>query len=58
MVALNAGKQIQYVGAGRPVVFDSCRNSTAAFELVGYAIDGSSPQLDIISAADIARLST
>ena len=30
--ALAAGKQIQYVGAGGPIVFDQWHNSTGAFE--------------------------
>jgi hypothetical protein len=31
-------------------------NSSRAFELVGYAANGSTPQLDTVSAADIAKL--
>ena len=30
--ALAAGKQIQYVGAGGPIVFNRWHNSTGAFE--------------------------
>ena len=56
MDALNAGKKIFYVGAGGPVAFDRYHNSTGAFELVGYGADGSNPQLDVISAADIGKL--
>lgn len=53
--ALAAGKTINYVGAGGPISFDTYQNSTGAFELVGYASNGSNPQLDIVSAADIAK---
>jgi ABC-type branched-subunit amino acid transport system substrate-binding protein len=56
MDAIAAGHAINYVGAGGPISFDKYRNSTGAFELVGYAKDGSNPQLDVVSAADIARL--
>ncbi len=55
MDALAAGKTIRYVGAGGPIVFDKYHNSSGAFELVGYAPDGSNPQLDVVSAADIAK---
>jgi hypothetical protein len=53
--ALAAHKTIQYVGAGGPVVFDRYRNSTGAFELVGYAPDGTYPHLDTVSAADVEK---
>ena len=56
MVALKSGQKIRYAGAGGPIVFDSYRNSGGPFELVGYAADGSNPQLAVISAAEIARL--
>lgn len=56
MDALAAGKTIHYVGAGGPIVLDQYHNSSGAFELVGYAADGSTPHLDTVSAADIARL--
>jgi hypothetical protein len=56
MDAIAAGKKINYVGAGGPIAFDQYHNSTGAFELVGYASNGSNPQLDIVSAADIAKL--
>jgi ABC-type branched-subunit amino acid transport system substrate-binding protein len=55
MDALAAGKTINYVGAGGPISFDTYQNSTGAFELVGFASNGSNPQLDIVSAADIAK---
>src|SRR5438270_5778025 len=53
--ALAAGKKIHYVGAGGPIVLDKFHNSSGAFEIDGYAPDGPNPQLDIISAADIAK---
>jgi branched-chain amino acid transport system substrate-binding protein len=56
MDALAAGKTIHYVGAGGPIVLDQYHNSSGAFELVGYAANGSTPQLDTVSAADIAKL--
>jgi branched-chain amino acid transport system substrate-binding protein len=55
MDALAAGNTIHYVGAGGPIVLDKYHNSSGAFELVGYAADGSNPQLDVVSAADIAK---
>jgi hypothetical protein len=56
MDAIAAGKTINYVGAGGPVAFDQYQNSTGAFELIGYAANGTNPQLAIVSAEDIARL--
>jgi branched-chain amino acid transport system substrate-binding protein len=56
MDALAAGKTIHYVGAGGPIVLDQYHNSSGAFELVGYAPNGSTPQLDTVSAAEIAKL--
>jgi hypothetical protein len=58
MDALAAGKKIKYVGAGGPIALDRYHNSTGAFQLVGYAPDGSNPTLDIVSAADIAKFRT
>jgi ABC-type branched-subunit amino acid transport system substrate-binding protein len=55
MDALAAGKKIHYVGAGGPIVLDKYHNSSGAFELIGYAVDGSNPHLDVVSAADIAK---
>jgi ABC-type branched-subunit amino acid transport system substrate-binding protein len=55
MDALAAGKTIHYVGAGGPISLDKYHNSSGAFELVGYSADGSNPQLDVVSAADIAK---
>jgi branched-chain amino acid transport system substrate-binding protein len=56
MDALAAGKTIRYVGAGGPIVLDQYHNASGAFELVGYVASGSPPQLDTVSAADIAKL--
>jgi branched-chain amino acid transport system substrate-binding protein len=56
MDALVAGKTIRYVGAGGPIVLDQFHNASGAFELVGYAANGAPPQLDTVSAADIAKL--
>ena len=54
--ALAAGKKIHYVGAGGPIALDKYHNSNGAFEIVGYsASDNSNPQLDVVSAADIAK---
>lgn len=56
MDALAAGKTIRYVGAGGPIVLDQYHNSSGAFELVGYAANGTNALLDTVSAAEIARL--
>jgi ABC-type branched-subunit amino acid transport system substrate-binding protein len=56
MDAIAAGHKINYVGAGGPISFDQYRNSTGAFELVGYAPDGSNPHLDVVTASEIAKL--
>jgi ABC-type branched-subunit amino acid transport system substrate-binding protein len=56
MDAIAAGKSINYVGAGGPVAFDQYQNSTGAFELIGYAANGTNPQLAVVSAEDIAKL--
>jgi len=54
--ALQAGKTIRYVGAGGPIVLDQYHNASGAFEIVGYAANGQTRQLDTVSAADIAKL--
>jgi ABC-type branched-subunit amino acid transport system substrate-binding protein len=56
MAAIAAGKTINYVGAGGPIAFDQYQNSTGAFELIGYAANGTNPQLAVVSASDIAKL--
>jgi hypothetical protein len=53
--ALAAGKKIRYVGAGGTISLDTYHNSNGAFALVGYAPDGTNPQLDVVSAADITK---
>jgi branched-chain amino acid transport system substrate-binding protein len=54
--ALQAGKQIQYVGAGGPIVFNRWHNSTGAFEAARYE-HGSLVLVGSVSAAQIAALS-
>jgi len=56
--ALAAGKTIHYVGAGGPISMDAYHNSSGAFELVGYTAGGDFPQVDTVSAADIAKYKT
>jgi len=54
--ALRAGKQIQYVGAGGPIVFNRWHNSTGAFEAARYE-HGNIVLVGSVSAAQIAALS-
>jgi len=54
--ALAAGKQIQYVGAGGPIVFNQWHNSTGAFEAAKY-VSGNVSLVGAISAAQIAAIS-
>jgi branched-chain amino acid transport system substrate-binding protein len=54
--ALKAGKQIQYVGAGGPIVFNRWHNSTGAFEAAKY-VNGKLVLTGSVSAAQIAALS-
>ena len=54
--ALKAGKQIQYVGAGGPIVFNQWHNSTGAFEAAKY-VKGNPVLVGSVSAAQIAALS-
>jgi ABC-type branched-subunit amino acid transport system substrate-binding protein len=54
--ALKAGKQIQYVGAGGPIVFNQWHNSTGAFEAAKY-VNGKVVLVGSVSAAQIASLS-
>jgi branched-chain amino acid transport system substrate-binding protein len=56
--ALAAGKTIHYIGAGGPISMDAYHNSSGAFELVGYKASGDFPQVDTVSAADIAKYKT
>src|SRR6516162_8422057 len=54
--ALKADKQIQYVGAGGPIVFNQWHNSTGAFEAAKY-VNGKVVLVGSVSAAQIASLS-
>jgi ABC-type branched-subunit amino acid transport system substrate-binding protein len=54
--ALAAGKQIQYVGAGGPIVFNHWHNSTGAFEAARY-VNGKLVLVGSVSAAQIAAIS-
>jgi ABC-type branched-subunit amino acid transport system substrate-binding protein len=54
--ALKAGKQIQYIGAGGPIVFNHWHNSTGAFEAARY-VQGNIKLVGAVSAAEIAALS-
>jgi hypothetical protein len=55
--ALAAGKQIQYVGAGGPIVFNHWHNSTGAFEAARYVNGKNVVLVGSVSAAQIAALS-
>jgi ABC-type branched-subunit amino acid transport system substrate-binding protein len=54
--ALAAGKQIQYVGAGGPIVFNQWHNSTGAFEAAQY-VSGNVNLVGSVTAAQIAAIS-
>jgi branched-chain amino acid transport system substrate-binding protein len=54
--ALMAHKQIQYVGAGGPIVFNRWHNSTGAFEAAKY-LNGRLVLVGTVSAAQIAAIS-
>ena len=54
--ALKAGHQIQYVGAGGPIVFNHWHNSTGAFEAAKYT-NGKLTLVGSVSAAQIAAIS-
>lgn len=54
--ALQAGKQIQYIGAGGPIVFNRWHNSTGAFEAAKY-VKGNLALVGSVSAAQIAAIS-
>jgi branched-chain amino acid transport system substrate-binding protein len=54
--ALAAGKQIQYVGAGGPIVFNQWHNSTGAFEAAQY-VNGNVNLVGSVTAAQIAAIS-
>jgi len=54
--ALRAGKQIQYLGAGGPIVFNQWHNSTGAFE-AAKVLKGNISLVGSVSAAQIAAIS-
>jgi branched-chain amino acid transport system substrate-binding protein len=54
VAALKAGKKIDYVGATGIIVWDKWHNSTGEFEVQGYEPNGSTPELGLITAADMA----
>jgi hypothetical protein len=53
--ALAAGKQIRYVGAGGPIVFDQWHNSSGAYEAAATR-SGKTKIVGVVSAAQIAKL--
>jgi ABC-type branched-subunit amino acid transport system substrate-binding protein len=53
--ALKAGKQIEYVGAGGQIAFNTWHNSTGAFEAAHY-VAGKTTLVGSVSAAQIAAL--
>ena len=56
VAALKAGKKIDYVGATGIIAWDKWHNSTGEFEVQGWQPNGSTPELGLITAADIAPL--
>jgi ABC-type branched-subunit amino acid transport system substrate-binding protein len=54
VAALKAGKKIDYVGATGIIVWDHWHNSTGQFEVQGYQPNGSTPEVGLITAADMA----
>ena len=56
VAALKAGKKIDYVGATGIIAWDKWHNSTGEFEVQGWQPNGSTPELGLIRAADIASL--
>jgi ABC-type branched-subunit amino acid transport system substrate-binding protein len=56
VAALKAGKKIDYVGATGIIDWDQWHNSTGGFEVEGYQPNGNLPELDVITAADLAPL--
>jgi hypothetical protein len=51
---LKAGKKIDYVGATGIIAWDKWHNSTGEFEVQGYQPNGSTPEVGLITAADMA----
>jgi branched-chain amino acid transport system substrate-binding protein len=56
--ALESGKQIQYIGASGPAVFNKWHNSTGAFEIAGYLAPGKIRLAGEVTAAQIAAISS
>jgi ABC-type branched-subunit amino acid transport system substrate-binding protein len=56
VAALKAGKKIDYVGATGVIDWDKWHNSTGGFEIEGWQPNGTNPELDVITAADVAPL--
>jgi branched-chain amino acid transport system substrate-binding protein len=54
--AIQAGKQIQFVGAGGVIAFDKWHNSTGGFEFAKYLSNGHVALEGFVSAAQIAPL--
>ena len=57
VAALHAGKKIDYVGAAGTIAFNQWHNSTGGFEIAAYQTNGNLNLVDLITAADLARLS-
>jgi ABC-type branched-subunit amino acid transport system substrate-binding protein len=57
VAALHAGKKIDYVGAAGPIAFNQWHNSTGGFEIAAYQTNGNLNLVNLITAADLARLS-
>ncbi len=55
--ALAAGKQIQYVGASGPAVFNKWHNSTGAFEVAAFVSAGNIHLDGLVTAAQVAAIS-
>lgn len=55
MQALKAGKKIQYIGAGGPILFNQYHNSSGAFQANNYA-NGQLPSAGTMSIAQLATL--
>jgi ABC-type branched-subunit amino acid transport system substrate-binding protein len=56
VAALKAHKKIDYVGATGIIDWDQWHNSTGGFEVEGWQPNGNLPELDVITAADLAPL--
>jgi len=56
VAALKAGKKIDYVGATGLIAWNQYHNSTGGFEVTGYQPNGSTPEVGLITADQIAPL--